>query len=68
MIVLCGQHTDTATGVSAELEVAQNERLPYFLLAGRKEKVNKRPRAAKSTDKIYGWTWDNLKALISGSR
>jgi len=53
MIVLCGEHTDTATGVSAELEIAQDEKLPYFLLAGRKDKTNKKPKAAKSSDKMY---------------
>ncbi len=68
MIVICGEHTDTATGVSAELEIAQDEKLPYFLLAGRKDKTNKKPSAAKSSDKMYKWTWDNLKALIGGAR
>jgi hypothetical protein len=34
MIVLCGEHTHTAAGVSAELEIAQEEKLPYFLLQG----------------------------------
>ncbi len=68
MIVICGEHTDTATGVSAELNIAQEENLPYFLLAGRKDKNNKKPKAAKSSDKMYKWTWDNLKALIGGAR
>jgi hypothetical protein len=30
VIVVCGEHTHTATGVSAELEIAQDENLPYF--------------------------------------
>ena len=66
--VLCGEHTDTATGVSAELLIAQEEGLPYFLLAGYADKTCKKPKSAKTGDKLYSWTWDNLKNLIGGSR
>ncbi len=66
--IICGRHTDTATGVSAEVRIAQEEGVPYFLLAGYSEGVNVKPRAAKSTDKLYRWTWPNLKSLIGGSR
>jgi hypothetical protein len=68
VIVICGEHTNTATGVSAELEIAQEEKVPYFLLYGRAEKNCIKPCAAKSTDKIYKWTCDNLKKLINGER
>jgi hypothetical protein len=68
MVVICGEHTDTAAGVSAEVTIAQEEELPYFLLEGRKNKACKRPKAARATDKVYDWTWDNLKNLIGGSR
>jgi hypothetical protein len=26
------------------------------------------PSTAKATDKIYDWTWNNLKLLIAGKR
>lgn len=68
VIVLCGEHTDTAAGVSAELEIAQNEGISYFLFHGYNDKACVKPRAAKNNDKIYKWTWDNLKALIGGAR
>lgn len=68
MVVICGEQTHSATGVSVELKIAQEENLPYFLLSGRKDKTNRKPTAAKSSDKIYKWTWDNLKALIGGAR
>lgn len=68
MIVICGEHTDTATGVSAELEIAQEEEIPYFLLYGRSSKTCVKPKAAKPSDKIYKWTWENLKQLIGGQR
>ena len=66
--VICGLHTNTATGVSAEVKIAQEEGVDYFLLWGRKDKACRKPTAAKSSDKIYKWTWDNLKALIGGAR
>jgi len=66
--VICGEYTDTAAGVSAEVKIAQEEKVDYFLLGGRKDKTCKKPKEAKSTDKIYKWTWDNLKALIGGTR
>ncbi len=66
--IICGEHTDTATGVSAEVRIAQEEDVSYFLLCGRKDKTCKKPKAASTTDKVYNWTWDNLKALIGGAR
>jgi hypothetical protein len=68
VIVICGEKTDTATGVSAELKIAQEEKVPYFLLNGRANKTCVKPKAVLSTDKIYNWTWDNLKVLINGGR
>ena len=68
LIVICGEHTDTAAGVSAELEIAQDEGLPYFLLNGRSGKTCKKPKAAKAGDKMYKWTWETLKQLIAGGR
>ncbi len=68
MIVLCGTSTDSATGVSAELEIAQELKLPYFLLAGYSSKTCKKPKAAKTSDSIYTWTWENLKKLVGGAR
>ena len=66
--VICGEHTDSATGVSAELSIAQEEKVPYFLLQGYSDKTCKKPTTAKSTDKMYKWTWENLKTLIGGGR
>lgn len=66
--VLCGQNTDTATGVSAELAIAQEEGKPYFLLNGYSRKNGIKPKSAKPGDKVYDWTWDNLKKLVGGAR
>lgn len=66
--VICGKHTDKATGVAAEITIAQSLGKPYFLLAGYNEGGNKKPATALAADKMYKWTWDNLKSLIAGSR
>jgi hypothetical protein len=68
VIVLCGEHTETATGINAEIAIARDEKKPYFLLAGRASGKNKKPTAALSADKMYEWTWPNLKTLIAGGR
>jgi hypothetical protein len=68
VIVLCGEHTHEATGVSAELSIAREENKPYFLLWGYSDKSCTKPVSASANDKIYRWTWDNLKALIAGNR
>jgi len=68
VIVICGEYTNTATGVSAEVEMAQEEEIPYFLLWGRSDETCVKPKTAKDEDKIYKWTWDNLKNLLDGDR
>ncbi len=68
VIVLCGAFTNTATGVSAELEIAQELEIPYFLLEGYSTKTCRKPIAALSSDKMYNWTWPNLKKLVGGAR
>lgn len=66
--VLCGEKTHLASGVSAELEIAKEKGKDYFLLAAYADKSCTKPKAAAPTDKVYNWTWDNLKALIGGGR
>lgn len=68
VIVICGEWTHRATGVAAELEIARSAGKQYFLLAGRAGKGCTRPTSALPSDKMYNWTWDNLKALVGGAR
>ncbi len=68
VIIICGEDTQNAKGVSAELTITQEEKIPYFLLWGRSDKTCYKPTSALSSDKVYKWTWDNLKALINGQR
>ncbi len=68
VVVLCGRRTSSANGVAIELQLAREERVPYFLLAGYPEVHLEKPVGATSSDQIYIWSWDNLKKLIGGSR
>lgn len=66
--VICGERTHTAVGVSSEITIAREVGVPYFLLKGRSDKICTRPKSAHSSDKMYDWTWANLKALVGGGR
>ena len=68
VIVLCGQFTHLANGVAAELSIAREKGKPYFLLAAYSDKTCTKPTTAQPSDKVYNWTWDNLKVLIGGGR
>ena len=68
VIVLCGKYTNNAKGVAAELTITQEEGIPYFLLCGRSNDIVQKPSSAKKEDKVYNWTWDNLKLLLEGKR
>jgi hypothetical protein len=68
VIVLCGTQTHTAAGLAAELSIAKEKNKPYFLLAAYSDKNCTKPTSASGSDKMYKWTWDNLKTLIGGRR
>ncbi len=68
VVVMCGEHTDQASGVAAEVTITQEENRPYFLLDGRPQKTCKPPRSALRTDRMYRGTWNNLRRLIKGER
>lgn len=68
VVVLCGEKTHTAAGVSAELDIAKEKGKDYFLLAAYSDTTCTKPKSAATSDKVYKWTWDNLKTLIGGAR
>ncbi|MBU1784797.1 MAG: TIR domain-containing protein, partial [Candidatus Omnitrophica bacterium] len=43
VIVLCGEYTHTASGVTAEVIIAQEKGIPYFLLAAYADKSCTKP-------------------------
>ena len=64
VIVICGEHTDSAIGVSLELRIAQDEEKPYFLVWGRRGLTCTKPLGAKPGDSMYTWLWNVLKFQI----
>ncbi|MBF6180203.1 TIR domain-containing protein [Nocardia otitidiscaviarum] len=68
VVVMCGENTHTAKGVAIELEIAREESIGYFLLRGYGTKVCTKPTTSTAGDKMYDWTWPNLKLLIGGAR
>lgn len=67
VIVLCGKHTDQASGVATELAITKEEGISYFLLAGYQDGSQK-PTTAAPADSLYEWTWPKLKNLVGGAR
>jgi MTH538 TIR-like domain (DUF1863) len=68
VIVMCGKKTHTATGVAVELQIAKELGKPYFLLKGYSDHECTSPTSAHRSEKVYTWSWDNLKKLIGGAR
>jgi hypothetical protein len=64
VIVICGEHTEASMRVSAELRIAQEERIPYFLVWGRREIMCTKPIGAKPTEGMYSWTRQILNDQI----
>ena len=54
VVVICGENTHTASGVSAELTLAKEEGKPYFLLwaetAGRARSLSRQPGQTRFTN------------------
>ena len=65
VVVLCGEHTDGSSRMSAELRIAQEEKKPYVLVWGRRERMCKKPKGARSGDAMYSWTPEILEDQIT---
>ena len=65
VVVICGEHTGASHRVSAELKIAQDQRKPYVLLWGRREKMCKKPQSARSGDGMYCWAAGVLERQLA---
>ena len=65
VIVICGEHSGSSTGMSSELRIAREERTPYFLLWGRRETMCTKPSGASSGDGIYMWTREVVRDQVA---
>lgn len=65
VIIICGEHTEASTSVSAELQMAQEEQTPYILLWGRRDSMCTKPSGAKTAEGMYSWTRQILQDQIT---
>lgn len=65
VIVICGEHTESSVSMSAELRMAQEAKIPYLLLWGRREAMCTKPVGAKPGDGIYNWTLPILQDQVA---
>jgi hypothetical protein len=64
VLVICGHHTHEAVGVSAEIAIARDEDIRYYLLRGYKEGWVRRPQGTSwFFDELHPWTWKELKTI-----
>ncbi len=65
VIVICGEHTDSSVQVNSELRIVQEEKKPYFLLWGRRERMCTMPARVTRAECMYSWSWEILLQQIS---
>ena len=65
IVIICGEHSNKASHMSAELRIAQEMKKPYVLLWGRRQHMCKKPRSARSQDRMYLWTPEILEDQIA---
>ncbi len=63
VVVICGHYTDNATGVAAEIEIAREEKVPFWLLQGRKEGTCRKPAGTSWLDPMHSWTWTGIESM-----
>jgi hypothetical protein len=57
VLVICGEHTDTAPNVNNEIALAREAGTPYLLLDGRPG-LSKKPATALERDRVLTWQRD----------
>jgi hypothetical protein len=66
VIVICGLHTNTAVGVTAEIKIAREVGVPYHLLKGRKRGTCRRPEGTSWLfDSVQDWSWENIENMCT---
>ena len=67
VLVICGEHSDTAASVNDEIELARAANKPYLLLDGRPGR-SRRPKTAMDSDRILDWNSDTLWSPAASPR
>jgi hypothetical protein len=64
VVVICGLRTQSAVGVAAEIKIAREEGVPFWLLRGRKKGACQRPcGTAWPWNPINDWTWEGIESM-----
>jgi len=70
VLVICGEHTETAANVNNEVALAREAGTPYLLIAGRLGQSVK-PAAARESDRLVAWnpyrSWSPIAAMNPGT-
>lgn len=64
-IVICGEHTGDSMRMDFELRAAQEQKKPFFLLWGRRDRMCTMPARVTRAGCMYSWTWEILLQQIS---
>ena len=67
LLVICGEHSDTAAGMNAEILLARDVNRPYLLLDGRPGR-SRRPRAAHVNDRVLNWSPGTWRAPVTAPK
>jgi hypothetical protein len=67
LLVICGEHADTAHNVNYEIAVAREQNKPYLLLDGRPGRSTK-PTTALETDQILDWSPHTLWSPVDAAQ
>jgi hypothetical protein len=54
LLVICGEHAETAANVNDEVELAREAGVPYLLIGGR-DSHSQKPKTATERDRILEW-------------
>ena len=65
VIVLCGERTQDSLRMNSELRIAHEEKKPYFLLWGRRDRMCTMPARVTRNESMYSWTWEILLQQIA---
>jgi hypothetical protein len=67
VVVICGEHAEDSVRMCSELRIAQEEKKPFFLLWGRRDRMCTMPARVPRNACMYSWTWEVLLQQISDS-
>jgi len=63
MLIMVGSKTHQAGGVLKEVDMARKHKIPIAQIIAYKDLVN--VTSVSNAGRLYRWSWDNLKALLS---